>query len=264
MSDTAAWRDAGEAWGRRALDWAYLVEPSSLPAYEAVLEKLDVSDGVRLLDIACGSGLASRVAWKRGASVAGLDASESLVEIACARTPQGDFRVGDMFNLPYGDAEFDVATSFNGIWKGCEQALSEAHRVLRADGLIGLTFWGSYEKMGLLPYFAKLLELSPSDHATATIEEGDTGRVGVVEEMLGATGFEVLQRDAVTVINEWPDVDIAVRACLSGGPAAPVIAEVGEQRFRTEIGEIFGQMCDDRLGIRVSSELGFILAKKSG
>lgn len=31
-----------------------------------------------------------------------------------------DLRVGDMFALPFDDGCFDVATSFNGIWKGCE------------------------------------------------------------------------------------------------------------------------------------------------
>ena len=47
----------------------------------------------------------------------------ALIAIARARTPEGDFRVGDMFALPFEDDSFDAATSFNGIWKGCEQAL---------------------------------------------------------------------------------------------------------------------------------------------
>ena len=55
------------------------------------------------------------------AEVAGLDASEALIAIARARATVADFRVGDMFALPFGDDHFDVATSFNGIWKGCEE-----------------------------------------------------------------------------------------------------------------------------------------------
>jgi len=66
--------------------------------------------------------------------VSGLDAAEALIAIARARTPVGDVPVGDMFALPFADGSCDVATSFNGIWKGCEAALTEARRVVRPGG----------------------------------------------------------------------------------------------------------------------------------
>ena len=116
--------------------------------------------------------------------MSGLDASEALIAIARARTAAGDFRVGDMFALPFGDDSFDVAMSFNGIWKGCEEALAEARRVVRPGGMVGFSFWGSPKRLGLLPYFAALVELSPADHVDATLNQGDTGRPGVAEQML--------------------------------------------------------------------------------
>ncbi len=61
--------------GARALEWAYLFEPYARPASDVVFDRLDVGAGERLCDVACGSGLAANVAARRGASVAGLDAS---------------------------------------------------------------------------------------------------------------------------------------------------------------------------------------------
>jgi len=186
------WTEAGRGWGARALEWAYLAEPYAQPANELLFDHLEVGAGVRLLDIACGSGFAARLASRRGAQVAGLDAAENLVAIARARTPSADFRVGDMFALPFADDSFDVATSFNGIWKGCEGALAEARRVLVAQGRLGLTFWGRFDRLGLMPYFFKVIELSPPTHGAASMEQGDTGRPGVVEDMLATTGFALV------------------------------------------------------------------------
>jgi len=142
------WIESGEAWGERAADWACLAEPYARRANDALFDRGGVGPGTRLLDIACGYGYAASVAAGRGATVAGLDASEALIAIAQARTPDADFRVGDMFELPFEDDRFDVATSFNGIWKGCEDTLREARRVVRPGGLVGFSFWGSPKRLG--------------------------------------------------------------------------------------------------------------------
>jgi SAM-dependent methyltransferase len=255
------WEKAGRAWGARALDWAYLFEPYARTANEVLFDRLSVGGEVQLLDIACGSGLAAQLASRLGATVSGIDASEELVTIARARTPEGDFRVGDMFALPFPDASFDVATSFNGIWKGCEAALDEARRVLAPGVRLGLTNWGSFEHLGLMPYFLEVIRLSPASHAEATYEQGDTGRAGIIEEMLASTGFVPSECGTVNVINEWPDVDVAVRALAAAGPSIPAIEAVGLDAFCMALREVMAPLCAPGIGIRVSSEFGWITAE---
>jgi SAM-dependent methyltransferase len=252
--------EAGEAWGARAADWAYLFEPYSRPANELLFDKLAVGEDVRMLDIACGSGLAAQIAARRGATVTGIDASEELLEIARSRTTEGVFRVGDMFALPFPDASFDAATSFNGIWKGCEDALAEARRVLAPGGRIGLTFWGDLDRVGLMPYFLKVIELSPASHGQASIDQGDTGHPGVVERMLTTSGFRPAERGTVTVVNEWPDVEVAARALAAAGPSVPAVRAVGYDSFCAALREAIGPMDVPGLGIRIASEFGWITA----
>lgn len=261
LTPLIGWNEAGRAWGARAADWAYLFEPYARPANEIVFDRLGVGAGVRVVDIACGAGLALSYAHRRGAAVAGLDASEALVAIARARTPEGDIRVGDMAALPFSDASFDVATSFNGIWKGCEPALAEARRVLTPTGRIGLTFWGQLDRVELMPYFLKVIELSPPSHGEASVQQGDTGRPGVIEDMLKAAGFRPTERGAVAVVNEWPDADTAVRALVAAGPSVPAIEAVGVDQFSEALRVVIEPMYISGVGIRVTSELGWITAQ---
>jgi SAM-dependent methyltransferase len=255
------WEEAGRAWGARPADWAYLCEPYARPANEVIFDQLGVGGGTRLLDIACGSGFAAQLAARRGAAVAGIDASDALVRIARARTADGDFRLGDMFALPFPDACFDVATSFNGIWKGCEAALREAARVLVPGGRLGLTFWGRLDHVGLMPYFLKIIELSPRSHSEASIRQGDTGRPGVIEEMLVSAGFMPRERGTVTVINEWPDARLAVRALAAAGPSVPAIQAAGLGPFCEALREVIEPLHTADAGIRIASEFGWITAE---
>ena len=250
------WEEAGRGWGARALEWAYLFEPYARPANDVLFDQLAVGDGARVLDVACGSGLAANTASRRGASVAGLDASADLIDIARSRTPAGDFRVGDMFALPFDDDSFDVVTSFNGIWNGCEAALREVRRVLIDGGRFGMTFWGPYDRLGLMPYFLKVIELSPPSHQSATMEQGETRLV--VEDMLRTTNFHIQGQGTVDVINEWPDVVTAVRALAAAGPSVPAIDAVGYDTFCRELGDVITPLHDPGTGVRISSEFGWV------
>src|SRR5580700_5642980 len=136
------WEEAGKAWGSRAADWSCLYEHYSLDILVALLPRLGVVPGTSFLDVACGSGMAVRVADGMGADVAGIDAAAELVAIARRRTPNADLRIGSMFELPWSDECFDAVVSINGVWGGCDDALDEAYRVLRPGGLFAISFWG--------------------------------------------------------------------------------------------------------------------------
>lgn len=255
------WQAAGHAWGERAVEWAYLMESYARRANIALLDRLGVEAGTRVLDIACGSGYAISVAAERGAVVAGLDASEALISIARARTPSADLRVGDMYALPFADDSFDVATSFNGIWKGNEPALDEARRVVRPGGLVGMTFWGSPKRVGLLPFFAAVSALSPTSHSEALVEQGETGRPGVVEQMLADAGLEFQQRGVAQGITEFPDVDTGARALAAAGPSWPAVRAVGRARVIAEIRAVIEPLYTEGLGVRIVSDMGWATAR---
>ena len=141
-ADSPQWAVVDEGWGRKAVDFATLSELGNCREYVALHHRLGVDAGDRLLDVACGSGLAIELARLRGASCSGIDASARLVAVARDRNPGCDIRVGDMHALPWDPASFDVVTSFRGIWGTTPDAVAGIHRVLRPGGRVGITVWG--------------------------------------------------------------------------------------------------------------------------
>src|SRR5256885_15057693 len=124
-----SWEDVDAGWGRQAATFAYLIENLHWREYQHLLDQTGVAPGTRYLDIACGSGLAVRLACERGATASGPAASRRLTAIAAPRSPAATVKVGDIGHLPLGAEGFGVATGFRGLWGSGLEALREARRV---------------------------------------------------------------------------------------------------------------------------------------
>ncbi len=259
-TDTS-WIEAGEAWGHAAADWAYLFEPYADHGIETVFARTGIGPGTDLLDLACGSGYALGRATCRGANGAGIDAASGLLDIARRRAPLADLVWGSMFDLPWGDDRFDVVTSFNGIWGGCQGAFDEAARVLRPGGLIGLTFWGPARRLDLRDYFIVVGTTGPPSSAEEMISLADIGTPGVVEDMLDRSGFDVVARTDSVAVNEWPDADTAWRALRSPGVVVPSLHHSGEDRVRELVLEAIAPFHVAGQGFRLENELTVVIGE---
>ena len=224
------WTIADEGWGRGAAEVATLAEPFNCREYVTVHHRLGVDDRDRLLDVACGSGLAIELAHLRGAACAGIDASRRLVAVARDRNPSADIRVGDMYALPWDDASFDVVTSFRGVWGTTADVVGEIRRVLVPGGRIGLTVWGHIKASpGFWVMAPFSLAVAPKVENQAAMVA--LGRPGAGEELLARYGFVDIERIDVPFVGEFADPAIYARAVAATGPGYEAIQNVGEAAF---------------------------------
>jgi SAM-dependent methyltransferase len=114
---------------------------------EEFIARLDLQPGLKVLDVACGSGNLAIPAAKAGAIVTGADIATNLLEQARARAQaEGltiQFDEGDAEKLPYGDGVFDaVVTMFGAMFAPRpEFVAAELKRVCRSGGRIAMANW---------------------------------------------------------------------------------------------------------------------------
>jgi SAM-dependent methyltransferase len=256
-----AWRGVDEGWGRRATDFATLSEPGNCREYVAMQHRLDVSERDHLLDVACGSGLALELSSLRGATGAGIDASERLVAIARERNPAAEIVVGDMNALPWDDSTFTVATSFRGIWGTTPAAMSQIYRVLIPGGRIGFTVWGHIKASpgawALAPF--RLATVPKVENQAAMVA---LGRPGVGEDLLARNGFIDIVRFEVPFAWEFADPETYARALASTGPAYEAMQNVGEEEFIRSATELARSEMRDGLVLRAQIKVVGFMARK--
>lgn len=92
-----------------------------------------------ILDVGCGTGIASGPFAANGFPVTGVDPSEAMLAKAKERMPAAVFVQGSAEALPFPNERFDLVISAQAFhWVDRAQALSEAHRVLRPGGAIAI------------------------------------------------------------------------------------------------------------------------------
>ena len=92
--------------------------------------------GMRILDIAAGTGSSSRPLADAGAEVIPLDFSKGMLDAGRNRHPDLAFTHGDALALSFKDNEFDVTTISFGLRNTSDtlKALRESLRVLKSGG----------------------------------------------------------------------------------------------------------------------------------
>lgn len=107
---------------------------------EVLRSELTLS-GATVIDVGCGAGALSHLLAEEGARVVGVDPSTDAIARAVADGGPGErYLAGCAEDLPVADGCADIVTFLNSLHHvsipALAQALAEAHRVLRADGIV--------------------------------------------------------------------------------------------------------------------------------
>jgi demethylmenaquinone methyltransferase/2-methoxy-6-polyprenyl-1,4-benzoquinol methylase len=130
--------------------------------------------GMKILDMAAGTGASSEPLHKAGATVIPADFSQGMIDAGKKSRPYLPFTKADALNLPFGDNEFDCYTISFGLrnTQATSKALAEALRVVKPGGHLVISEFSSptwrpfrtiYTNylMSALPWIAKKTSSNP-------------------------------------------------------------------------------------------------------
>jgi SAM-dependent methyltransferase len=213
----------GPLFGARAAAWAETWEGSSgwgTPVYEHVLDRAEIGSGSHVLDCGCGAGRFARMAADRGASVAGIDAADELIEVAAERVPEGDLRAGDIEALPWEDDSFALVTGFSAFQFADDKvrALREARRVSR--GSVAVVIPTRVPESGIAAVFKPVFPLFAEDALAGLKESGmfALSEPRKLDAVLAAAELAAYGDEEIECPIVFEDVGAANLAFIGAGP----------------------------------------------
>ena len=176
--------------------------------------------GMRILDIAAGTGSSSRPLAYAGAEVISLDFSKGMLDAGRKRHPDLTFVQGDALALTFKENEFDVTTISFGLRNTSDtsKALQESLRVLKSGGrMVVVEFSQPTNRIFRTIYLRYLMRALPT--VARKVSSNPDAYVYLAESILAwpnQNGLADLMRAAGFRSVQWKNLTFGIVAIHTG------------------------------------------------
>jgi len=243
------------------------------PFADDLLELANLVQGEAVLDVACGTGIVSRLAWPKVGSkgrVVGLDINPKMLDVARRSAPKKsaiEWTEGSATAMPLPDHSFDVVLCQHGLQYFSDRlsALREMHRVLGDRGRLLLNVWRPVKYNSGHAVFADVLERRINDEAAATrrapfkLSDRDELRA-----LVSNAGFRDVAINLTTRVTRFPSAEAMVRIMIAGTPLGTAMSEQDASVLQQVIDEVTAGLAeynDDR-GLAIPMQ-GWVVAARA-
>jgi ubiquinone/menaquinone biosynthesis C-methylase UbiE len=186
----------------------------------------DRADGLRLLDVGCGTG--HHMAWlgARGFEVSGVDGSPEMLKHARVLNPKADIQLSDVDHLPFPDATFDYVTCIEVLryLPTASHAIAEIARVLKPGGvclataapLLSLNAYWAVNRVACVARIRDLVRLKQFFHTSGQLRRALSPalfhEVEIQGVYLGPINWveRLAPRTLPSLLKSWEPIDSAV------------------------------------------------------
>jgi ubiquinone/menaquinone biosynthesis C-methylase UbiE len=233
------------------------------------VEMASLHPGEHVLDVACGTGIAVRIAAPRvapGGSVTGVDIDPAMLAVgrAVVAAPEGvtiDWRCAGVQAMPFENASFDVAICVQGLqyFPDSLGGLIEIRRTLKSGGRAVVAIWSALEDCKGQQALARALE--HRGVAVPTIYKAYSfGGSERLRALAGEAGFRDIEVQASSTTARFSSISDFVEAFASGSLSSrAAIAKVPEDERAAFLREVTADLKQYENGNGVVLPLGYLL-----
>lgn len=192
----------------------YMVPVLFAPSADRLVALARPRPGERVLDVACGTGIAARrVALRVGATgrIVAVDASAGMLAVARAAATREavsiDWREGRAEALPFAGGEFDLVLCQYALMFFTDPgtALTEMRRVLAPGGRVLLSVWQGLDRH---PFYERLDRVIERQLGASGVR--DIFALGDADDLRGrmrGAGFSQVEIEPFSLLARFPDPD---------------------------------------------------------
>ena len=262
-------------------DRTWQLHPDSSKAYHEYIGKTIVSPwtgdlikaagigrGHRVLDVACGTGLATREAARKvgeAGRVVGLDVNRGMLDVARFIGEQPiEWRHGDAAEMPFESSAFDVVLCQQGLQFFADKsgALKEMNRVLKPGGRMALNVFRSIDHCPWHRAVADALERHVSLEAAEVIRWSFS--MGDRDEIRGLITGAEFQEVHIGIEGKWirhPSIAEFLPGYLASTPVADLLTDDVLPVLVQDVSDSLRQHIDDD-GLAAPVQCHVVTARK--
>ena len=208
--------------------WGWGTPAGKLRAHrraQLIIQRAEISEGKRVIEFGCGTGLFTRAFAETGALVMALDLSPDLVAEA-AQKPMKNiiYMVGDVERPDFPDVSFDAVVGSSILHHvNAELSLGAAYRILKSGGRVAFAEPNMLNPQIAvqknIPYFKRMMGDSPDETAFFRWE---------AEKILQNTGFVEVGTQPFDFLHPYVPAGFIplVKALEKVAEAIPLVREI--------------------------------------
>ena len=220
--------------------------------------RVDVGEGARVLELACGTGILTRLLRERlprGARLTATDLNEAMIDYAARKFSHDgevEWRQADAADLPFDDESFDaVACQFGFMFVPDKaKAFGEARRVLKPGGSLIFNVWDALGRNDLAHVahttISKFFESDPPTFYQVPFSLHDPE---AVTSLLTSAGFKGIKSTPLALPSVSPSAEEVARGLVKGNPVIMAIRErmpSDVEKIEAAVAEAVAARCGDR------------------